>query len=102
MLLQRILGPVALAALLAALPAAGAQAQGYPPPCHPFPLFWPVCVAGAVVYTAGAIVTAPFRAAAGYPYYNRAPPPYYPPPYYPPPYYPPPNYGPAYAPASPR
>jgi len=89
MLLKRIAFPLALVAVLAALPVASAKAQGYPPPpCHPFPLFWPVCIAGAAIYTAGAIVTAPFRAAAAYPYYSRpyyAPPPYYPPSYYPPP-----------------
>ena len=91
MLPQRILGPAVLVALLAALPVASAKAQAYyPPPCHPFPLFWPVCIAGAVVGTAGAIVTAPFRAAAAYPYYYSAPAPYYaPPPYYAPGYYPP-------------
>jgi hypothetical protein len=75
-----------LVAGLAALPFSAATAQYYYPPCHPFPLFWPVCAAAAVVGTAGAIVTAPFR-----PYYYRPPPPgYYPPPpryYAPPPYY---------------
>jgi len=87
-MLHRIALPAALTAVLALLPLANAKAQAYPPPCHPFPLFWPVCIAGAAIYTAGAIVTAPFRAAAGYPYYYQpyyrpAPPPYYPPPYYP-------------------
>ena len=48
---------------------------GYPP-CSPFPLFWPFCVAGAVVGTAAMIVTAPFQALTG------APPYYYTPPYY--------------------
>ena len=48
---------------------------GYPP-CSPFPLFWPFCVAGAVVGTAAMIVTAPVLALTG------APPYYYPPPYY--------------------
>jgi hypothetical protein len=47
-----------------------------------FPLAWPFCVAGAAVYTAGAIATAPFR-----PYY------YYGSPYY---YYAPAYYGPRY------
>jgi hypothetical protein len=95
-MLQRIALPVMLAAILALLPAATARAQAPPPPCHPFPLFWPVCIAGAVVYTAGAIVTAPFRAAAApYPYYNQ--------PYYgAPPYYGPGYYGPAYNPSAPR
>jgi hypothetical protein len=84
MLLRRIALPAVLASLLAAVPVATARAQAYyPPPCHPFPLFWPVCIAGAAVYTAGAIVTAPFRAAAApyyYPYYGG--PYYYPPSYY--------------------
>ena len=48
---------------------------GYPP-CSPFPLSWPFCVAGAVVGTAAMIVTAPVLALTG------APPYYYPPPYY--------------------
>jgi hypothetical protein len=48
---------------------------GYPP-CSPFPLSWPFCVAGAVVGAAALIVTAPIRALTG------APPYYYPPPYY--------------------
>jgi hypothetical protein len=62
------------AAALAALPLGAAQAQYYGPPCNPFPLTWPFCVAGAAVYTAGAIATAPFRAltppppAYAYPY----------------------------------
>jgi hypothetical protein len=41
-----------------------------------FPLFWPFCVAGAVVGTAAMIVTAPVRALTG------APPCYFAPPYY--------------------
>ena len=45
-------------------------------PCSPFPLFWPFCVAGAVVGTAAMIVAAPVLALTG------APPYYYPPPYY--------------------
>jgi hypothetical protein len=49
---------------------------GYPACSSPFPLFWPFCVAGAVVGTAAMIVTAPARALTG------APPYYYPPPYY--------------------
>ena len=73
---------------LAVLPLSTAQAQYYGPPCTPFPLTWPICVAGAVVGTAAAVVSAPFR-----PYYYYGPPPgrYYAPP--PPPYYPPPYYG---------
>jgi hypothetical protein len=80
----------AFAAGLAVLPLSAAKAQYYGPPCTPFPLTWPFCVAGAVVGTAAAVVTAPFRAVAGPPYYYGPPPgPYYrpPPPYYPPPYY---------------
>ena len=66
----------AVAAGLALLPLAGAKAQYYgPPPCSPFPLTWPFCVAGAAVYTAGAIVTAPFRALAPPPPVAYAPPP---------------------------
>jgi hypothetical protein len=94
MRISRIAIPAVLAAGLAVLPLASAQAQYagpyYGPPCTPFPLTWPFCVAGAVVGTAATIVSAPFRAAAGYPYYYGPPPaPYYrpPPPYYPPPYY---------------
>jgi len=85
---------IAIPAVLAAvLPLSAAKAQYYGPPCTPFPLTWPICVAGAVVGTAAAVVSAPFRAAAGYPYYSYGPPPG---PYYrpPPPYYPPPYYGP--------
>ena len=79
----------AFAAGLAALPLTAAKAQYYGPPCTPFPLTWPICVAGAVVGTAAAIVTAPFHAVAAPPYYYAPPGPYYrpPPPYYPPPYY---------------
>lgn len=78
---------------LAALPLSNAEAQYYPP-CSPFPLFWPFCVAGAVVGTAAMIVTAPIRALTGAPpyYYGFYGPPY---PYYPPPGYPAPgNYPP--------
>jgi hypothetical protein len=78
------------AAALAALPLSAAKAQYYGPPCTPFPLTWPFCVAGAVVGTAATIVSVPFRAAAG-PYYGYGygyyPPPYYPPRYYGQPYY---------------
>jgi hypothetical protein len=86
---SRIAIPAVLIAALA-VPFSSAKAQYYyPPPCNPFPLFWPVCAAAAIVGTAGAIVTAPFRAAAAYPYYYR---PYY---YQPAPGYygPPGNYG---------
>ena len=63
------------AAGLAALPLAAAKAQYYYPPCNPFPLSWPFCIAGAAVGTAAAIATAPFYAVAGGPYYYG--PPYY-------------------------
>jgi hypothetical protein len=98
---QRIGISAAFAALFAvglvALPLSAAKAQYYGPPCTPFPLTWPFCVAGAVVGTAATIATAPFRAAAGPfraaagPYYGYGygyyPPPYYPPRYYGRPYY---------------
>lgn len=79
--LRRIAVLAALAAGLAALPLANAKAQYYSPWCNPFPLTWPFCVAGAVVGTAAAIVSAPFRAFAPPPYYYGyyPPPPYYPP-----------------------
>jgi hypothetical protein len=54
---------------------------GYPACSSPFPLFWPFCVAGAVVGTAAMIVTAPVRLLTGMPPY------YYVPGYYAPPYY---------------
>ncbi len=93
---SRVMGSVALAAGLAALPLSPAAAQYYPPPCSPFPLFWPFCVVGAVVGVAATIVTAPIRAIVGppYPYGYYGPPPYPPPPGY----YPPGNYGPYYGP----
>ena len=92
MLLRRIATALAFVALIAAAPLSAARAQYYGPPCNPFPLTWPFCIAGAAVYTAGAIVTAPFRA-VGYPYYYPyyrypAQTPYYATPPYPP-YYPP-------------
>jgi len=74
----------AFAAAMTALPLASASAQFAGPPCSPFPLAWPFCIAGAVAYGAATIVTAPFRAIAGQPYYGR---PYYAPPP-PPAYYP--------------
>jgi len=61
MRIRRIAVSAAFAASLAALPLATAEAQYYPP-CSPFPLFWPFCVAGAIVGTAATIVTAPFVA----------------------------------------
>ncbi|HEU0154727.1 MAG TPA: hypothetical protein VFQ82_01560 [Stellaceae bacterium] len=81
---------------LTVLPLATAKAQYYaPPPCSPFPLFWPFCVAGAIVGAAAMIVTAPFGGLAGPPAYY-GPPPFYPPPpgYFPPRNYPPPSYPP--------
>jgi hypothetical protein len=75
------------------VPLATAKAQYYPP----FPLFWPFCVAGAIVGTAATIVAAPFVPLTAPPYYYGyygrpyyAPPPYYAPGYYAPPY----DYGP--------
>jgi hypothetical protein len=92
MRIRRIAISAAFAAGLATLPLSTAEAQYYPP-CPPFPLFWPFCVAGAVVGTAAIIVTAPLRVLAGAPPFGYYPPPPY---YYPPP--PPPGY---YAPAPP-
>jgi hypothetical protein len=91
MLLPRIAISALFAIGLAALPLSAAKAQYYGPPCNPFPLTWPFCIAGAVVGTAATIATAPFRAVAAGPYYGYG---YYPPPapYYPPRYYPPPYY----------
>jgi hypothetical protein len=99
MRIRRIARSAAFIAGLAALPLAPAKAQYYygppyyPPPAYGnpcwFPLFWPVCLAGAIVGTAGVIVTAPFRPVA-------PPPPYYGPPYYPPPAYAPGYYPPQY------
>jgi hypothetical protein len=96
MRIRRIAALAAFVAGLAALPLAAAKAQYYPP-CSPFPLFWPFCVAGAIVGTAATIVTAPFVALTAppdyygyYGYYGRpyyAPPAYYAPGYYAPPYY---------------
>lgn len=108
--LQRIAISALFAAGLAALPLSSSNAQPYSPLCNPFPLTWPFCVVGAVVGTAGAIVTAPFRAVAGpsysspyygyYPYYGAPPAPYY----YPPSgaYYPQGAYGAPYASYGPR
>jgi hypothetical protein len=94
MRIRRMTISAAFAAGLAALPLSAAKAQYYPP-CSPFPLFWPFCVAGAVVGTAAMIVTAPVRALTGAPpyYYGDYPPPYHPPPaYYAPGYYASPYY----------
>ena len=108
MRIRRITISVAFAAGLATLPLWPAEAQSNPPqsnppqyyasqyypPCSPFPLEWPFCVAGAVLDIAATIVTAPIRLLAGAPPLGYYGPPYYLPPPYPPPpgYYPPPNY----------
>ena len=80
-LIKRTAASALFAAGLAALPLSTAKAQYYYPPCSPFPLTWPFCIAGAAVGTAEVIATAPFRAVAGGPYY------YYEQPYYGPAYY---------------
>jgi hypothetical protein len=91
MRIRRIAISVAFAVGLATLPLSTAEAQSYPPqsnpsqyypPCSPFPLEWPFCVAGAVLDVAATIVTAPIRLLTGAPSFG----------YYGPPYYPPPNY----------
>ena len=93
MRIRRIAVSAALAAVLASVPLATAKAQYYPP-CSPFPLFWPFCVAGAIVGTAATIVAAPFVALTAPPYYYG----YYGRPYYPPPpYYAPGYYAPPYS-----
>jgi hypothetical protein len=91
MRILRIAVSVALTAVLVALPLTTAKAQYYPP-CSPFPLFWPFCLASAVLGTAATIVTAPFVALTVPPYYGYYGRPYYPPPYYTPGYYAPQNY----------
>ena len=95
--IQRIAISALFAAAVAALPLSAAKAQYYYP-CHPFPLFWPFCAAGAVVGAAATVATAPFRAMAAPYYYPRYayPPAYYGyayPGYYGPGYY---GYAPAY------
>jgi hypothetical protein len=93
MRIRQIAISAAYATGLAALPIPAAQAQYYPL-CSPFPLFWPFCVAGAIVGIAATIVTAPFVALTTPPYYyGYYEWPYYPPPpYYAPRYYGPPSY----------
>jgi hypothetical protein len=81
MRIRRMTISVAFAAGLATLPLSAANAQYYPP-CWPFPLFWPFCMAGAVVGTAAIIVTAPLRELTGAPHFGYYPPPPY---YLPPP-----------------
>ena len=83
---MRIATSALFAAALAALPISAANAQYYYP-CNPFPLAWPFCIAGAAVGNAATIATAPFRAAAGYPYHYYGQPYYYGASYY----YPPPR-----------
>jgi len=74
--IRRLVLSVLVVAAIAAVPRSPANAQF---DCS-FPLAWPFCIAGAAVYTAGAIATAPFR-----PYYYD--PYYYSPTYYAPGYY---------------
>lgn len=69
MRIRQIAVSAIFAAGFAALPLATAEAQYYYPPCSPFPLAWPFCIAGAAVNTAATIVTAPFVALSGPPYY---------------------------------
>ncbi len=85
MQIQRIAMSVMVAAGIAAMPLSMARAQYYPP-CSPFPLFWPFCIAGAIVGTTATIVTAPLRAVAPPPVYPYGVPPQ--PPGYPPQPYP--------------
>ena len=89
MRIRRLAISAAIAAALAALPLSAARAQYYYPPCSPFPLFWPFCVAGAVVVTAATIVTLPIQALTEAPPYYYG---YYRQPYYSPPGYPAPGY----------
>ena len=73
MRIRRIAVSGVFAAGLAALPLATAEAQyypPYPPPCSPFPLFWPFCVVGAVIGTVATVVAAPFVALTAPPYYT--------------------------------
>ncbi len=74
MSIRRIAISALFAAMLAVLPFSAAKAQYYYPPCNPFPLSWPFCIAGAAVGTAAAIATAPFGGPYyyGYPYYAPA------------------------------
>ena len=76
---RRLVLLVLVAAAIAAVPRSPANAQY---DCS-FPLAWPFCIAGAAVYTAGAIATAPFRPYYYDPYYPY----YYSPAYYAPGYY---------------
>ena len=78
-IIRRLVLAVLVVAAIAAVPRAPANAQY---DCS-FPLAWPFCIAGAAVYTAGAIATAPFRPYYYDPYYPY----YYSPAYYAPGYY---------------
>jgi hypothetical protein len=76
--------PIAISAAfavgLATLPLSTAEAQSNPPqyypPCSPFPLAWPFCVAGAVLGIAAAIVTVPIRLLTGAPPFGYHGPPF--------------------------
>ncbi|MGE5271424.1 MAG: hypothetical protein ACM3JG_17320 [Thiohalocapsa sp.] len=70
MQIQRIAMSAAFVAALVGAPLSAARAQYYAPPPCAFPLFWPVCIAGAIVGTAATVVSAPFRAAAAPAYYG--------------------------------
>jgi hypothetical protein len=85
-IIRRLVLIVLVATALAAVPRSPANAQQWD--CS-FPLAWPFCIAGAAVYTAGAIVAALFH-----PYYYS--PGYYSPGYAYPAYYAPGYYYPHY------
>ena len=78
-IIRRLVLSVLVVAAIAAVPRSPANAQY---DCS-FPLAWPFCIAGAAVYTAGAIATAPFHPYYYDPYYHG----YYSPAYYTPGYY---------------
>jgi hypothetical protein len=85
--LRKIVGVTCVGlALLLVFAAGSAQAQ---PGCCVNPLFLPFAVAGAVLGTAAAVVSAPFHPCASYdgPGYYAPPPPYYGYGYGPRPYY---------------
>jgi|SRR5215469_13748034 hypothetical protein len=85
-IIRRLVLSAFVVAAIAAVPRSPANAQQWD--CS-FPLAWPFCIAGAAVYTAGAIVAAPFH-----PYYYS--PGYYSPGYAYPAYYAPGYYYPHY------
>jgi hypothetical protein len=78
-IIRRLVLTIFMVAAIAVVPRSPANAQY---DCS-FPLTWPFCIAGAAVYTAGAIATAPFRPYYYDPYYYN----YYNPAYYSPGYY---------------